>query len=49
MGLVKFIQKKSGDARNYLKTVIKNDFQLENSQYFERAWLMMADYYISVN
>jgi len=49
IGLVKFLQKKSSDARNYLKTVIKNDFQLENSHYFEKAWLMMADYYISVN
>lgn len=26
MGLCKFIQKKSSDARNYLKTVVKNDF-----------------------
>jgi tetratricopeptide repeat protein 21B len=49
MGLCKFIQKKSSDARNYLKAVIKNDFQLENAEYFEMAWLMMADYYISVN
>ena len=26
MGLCMFIYKKSADARNYLKTVIKNDF-----------------------
>ena len=26
MGLARFIQKKSSDARNYLKTVVKNDF-----------------------
>jgi len=49
MGLCKFVQKKSSDARNYLKTVIKNDFQLEFADYFERAWLLMSDYYISVN
>ena len=49
MGLAKFIQKKSSDARNYLKTVVKNDFQLEFADYFERAWLPMADYFISVN
>lgn len=49
MGLCKFLQKKSSDARNYLKAVIKNDFQLDNAAFFEMAWLMMADYYISVN
>ena len=49
MALAKFILKKSSDARNYLKTVIKNDFQLEFADYFERAWLLMADYNISVN
>ena len=49
MGLCKFIQKKSSDARNALKTVVKNDFQLEFADYFERAWLLMADYFISVN
>ena len=49
MALAKFIRKKSSDARNYLKTVIKNDFQLEFADYFEKAWLLMADYYISVN
>jgi Tfp pilus assembly protein PilF len=25
------------------------EFQLENAHYFERAWLMMADYWISAN
>ena len=49
MALAKFILKKSSDARNYLKTVIKNDFQLEFADYFEKAWLLMADYNISVN
>ena len=49
LGLVKFIQKKSSDARNYLKTVLKNDFQLAYASYFEHAWLLMADYNISVN
>ena len=49
LGLVKFIQKKSSDARNYLKTVLKNDFQLAFASYFETAWLLMADYNISVN
>lgn len=28
MGLCLFLLKKSSDARNYLKTVVKNDFQL---------------------
>jgi hypothetical protein len=28
MGLCLFLLKKSSDARNYLKTVVKNDYQL---------------------
>lgn len=49
MGLCLFIMKKSSDARNYLKTVIKNDYQLQFADSFEQAWILMADYYISVN
>jgi len=50
MGLCKFIQKKSSDARNYLKTAVKdNEFQLQFADYFEKAWLLMSDYFISVN
>lgn len=49
MGLCLFIMKKSSDARNYLKTVVKLDYQLEFADFFEQAWTLMADYYISVN
>lgn len=49
MGLCLFIMKKSSDARNYLKTVIKMEYQLQYADYFEQAWILMADYYISVN
>ena len=49
MATCKFLLKKSSDARNYLKLVIKNDFQLEFADSFEKAWLLMADYNISVN
>ena len=49
MGLCLFIQKKSSDARNHLKTVIQNDYQLQYADYFEQAWILMADYFISVN
>lgn len=35
MGLCLFILKKSSDARNYLKTVVKNDYQLQYADYFE--------------
>ena len=49
MGLCLFIMKKSSDARNYLKTVIKLEYQLQFADYFEQAWILMADYYISVN
>ena len=41
--------KKSSDARNYLKQVISKDFALEFADSFEKAWLLLADYYISVN
>ena len=49
MGLCMFILKKSSDARNYLKTVIKMEYQLEFADFFELAWILMADFYISVN
>jgi tetratricopeptide repeat protein 21B len=49
MGLCLFLMKKSSDARNYLKTVVKNDYQVQYADYFEQAWILMADYYISVN
>ena len=49
MGLCLFMLKKSSDARNYLKTVIKNKYQLQYADFFEQAWILMADYYISVN
>lgn len=49
MALCKFIQKKQTDARNYLKTCLKNDYQLQFAEYFERAWLLLADFYISNN
>ena len=49
MGLCLFMLKKSADARNYLKTVIKNKYQLQYADFFEQAWILMADYYISVN
>ena len=35
LGLCLFILKKSSDARNYLKTVIKMDYQLQFRDYFE--------------
>jgi hypothetical protein len=46
MGLCLFMQKKSSDARNYLKTVVKMDYQMMYADYFEQAWILMADYYI---
>ena len=49
MGLCLFIQKKSSDARNYLKTVTKLEYQVQYADYFEQAWILMADYFISVN
>ena len=49
MGLCKFLLGQSSDARNYLKQVIKNQYALEFAESFEKALLLMADYFISVN
>jgi len=49
MGLALFMLKKSSDARNYLKPVVQGEYQLQYSDSFELAWILMADYYISVN
>ena len=49
IALCKFVQKKATDARNYLKTCLKNDYQLQFAEYFERAWLLLADFFISNN
>jgi tetratricopeptide repeat protein 21B len=49
MALAKFILKKSTDARNFLKTVQKKDYQLQFAEYFEKCWLLLADFYISTN
>tara|TARA_B110000285_G_C15115003_1_gene613532 strand:- start:535 stop:1926 length:1392 start_codon:yes stop_codon:yes gene_type:complete len=35
MGLCLFLLKKSSDARNYLKTVVKNDYQVQHADSFE--------------
>jgi len=45
--LCQFLKKKSNPGIEALKKVSSADFQLENAHYFERAWLMMADAYIS--
>lgn len=49
MALCKFIQKKQTDGRNYLKTCVKSEYQLQYAEHFERAWLLTADYFISNN
>jgi len=49
MGLCLFILKKSSDAKNFLKPVVTSDYQLHFAEYFELAWILMADYYISTN
>ena len=49
MALCKFIQKKQTDGRNYLKTCLKNDYQLQFAEHFEKAWLLLADFFISNN
>ena len=49
MGLCKFLLGSSSDARNYLKQVTKNQYALEFAESFEKALLLMADYFISVN
>lgn len=50
MALCLFILGKSSDARNNLKQVINNnEYALQYADYFEQAWILMADYNISVN
>lgn len=49
MALCKFIQKKNTDARNHLKIVNAKEYQIEYADFFERAWLMLADFFISNN
>lgn len=46
IALCKFIQKKTSDAKTFLKSVTQQEFQLEYAEYFERAWLLSADYQI---
>lgn len=50
MALCLFLMGKSSDARNHLKQVINNnEYALQYADYFEQAWILMADYNISVN
>ena len=49
MALSLFLLKKTTDARNYLKTALKNDYQLQYADFYEMAWLLLADFYISNN
>lgn len=49
MALANFLLKKASDARNYLKTALKNDYQLQFADYYERGWLLLADFFIQNN
>lgn len=47
--LCKFLLKKNTDARNNLKIVNAKEYQLEYAEYFELAWLLLGDFFISSN
>jgi len=49
MALCKFMLKKQTDARNYLKTLLKNEYQLQYADYYEKSYLLLADFFISNN
>ena len=50
MAICQFILGRTSDARNALKLVINNnEYALQHADYFEQAWILMADYNISVN
>lgn len=47
--LCKFLLKKNTDARNNLKIVNSKEYQIEYAEYFELAWLLLGDFFISSN
>ncbi len=44
----KFIQKKTTDAKNILKTLWKRPYASEFGDDMERAWLLYADSFVAV-
>ena len=49
MALCKLVQKSNSDGRKYLQQCVKNDYQLQYGEYFEKAWLLSADQNIANN
>ena len=49
MALVKLYKGHTGEAKTILHKCNQVEFQLENSHYHEKAWLMSADQNISTN
>jgi tetratricopeptide repeat protein 21B len=47
--LAKLVQKKFADARSQLKTLSKMQYSAEYADYFEKGWLLLAEFYIDNN
>ena len=45
----KLVQKKFADARSQLKTLSKLQYSAEFADYFEKGWLLLAEFYIENN
>jgi len=49
LATAKLLNKKAPDARNQLKIIAKKVYQPEYAEEYERAWLMLADIYVSTS
>lgn len=47
--LAKLVQKKFADARSQLKSLSKMQYSAEFADYFEKGWLLLAEFYIDNN
>ena len=47
--VAKLVQKKFADARSQLKTLSKMQYVSEYADYFEKGWLLLAEFYIENN
>lgn len=49
LSICKFLKKSPSDARNYLKVIQSKPYQPEFGDDYERAWLLLADFFIANN
>lgn len=49
LSICKFLKKSPSDARNYLKVIQSKPYQPEFGDEYEKAWLLLADFFIANN